>query len=299
MFYKRVILRFLWRFHPHESSPRKKSSRMWLLQEETLCTLLRLSHVLTSYPITCLDPWLAGWIRASVDWAIKKYLGMMMKWWTMTLRGSLPDKSKMRRKMRIFRGFLCFFNGFDGFQSGRWRISRLFMCRKRTREVEGWLGYLLHDVDISKYVLYIWYTSANGQLNREHDCKTPVVSHNFPDKPVFEVGGILTFAWLSRLPFWWPETCPRWYSLLWICPVHQLLLNTVTAQSPSVSYLTNGYGSKLGLPSSKMSIIFSTDPCFVEMSKNSSIWVAPDASIQCICVYIHTYIHTYIHIYTL
>ena len=167
------MLRFLWRFHPHESSPRKKSSRMWLLQEETLCTLLRLSHVLTSYPITCLDPRLAGWIRASVDWAIKKYLGMgMMKWWTMTLRGSLPDKSKMGRKMRIFRGFLCFFNGFDGFQSGRWRISRFFMGRKRTREVEGWLGYLLHDVDMSKYVLYIWYTSANGQLNREHDCKT-------------------------------------------------------------------------------------------------------------------------------
>eukprot|EP00434_Breviolum_minutum_P021014 symbB.v1.2.018539.t1/scaffold1482.1/size116129/4 len=35
-----------------------EASLMWLLDEQTLCTLLRLSHVLTTYPITCL---VGGW----------------------------------------------------------------------------------------------------------------------------------------------------------------------------------------------------------------------------------------------
>ncbi|CAJ1363414.1 unnamed protein product [Effrenium voratum] len=35
-----------------------EASLMWLMEEQTLCTLLRLSHILTTYPITCL---VGGW----------------------------------------------------------------------------------------------------------------------------------------------------------------------------------------------------------------------------------------------
>lgn len=47
------------------------ASLMWLLQEETLCTLLRLSHVLTSYPITCL---VGGWTHLPLLGLVGKLL---------------------------------------------------------------------------------------------------------------------------------------------------------------------------------------------------------------------------------
>lgn len=47
------------------------ASLMWLLQEETLCTLLRLSHVLTTYPITCL---VGGWTHLPLLGLVGKLL---------------------------------------------------------------------------------------------------------------------------------------------------------------------------------------------------------------------------------